>query len=570
MEGLIKYLLDNCICLEKGVYAVLNRFENIEFYANSQSALFDYSLLDAQDKVIYLAGMCGYISAEELALYAGFDLKDAEYRIRKQVGRGLLSSFSLGAAVAHTKTVYALTQKGMEQYALVVNEYVELTSVVTKKQKKGGSLCKHDYLAGMNYVSCMQYMPNCLWHSEMVFGQYIRGGISGAVCPDGVMHYGGIRYFFEEDLNTERNLVLLNKLVKYHKQGLLADKQGGIVLSFYTEEDRAINNPLPEFNRKNIRAILADMELKGITSCYTYMLSLSKESSHYTTLSAVLHRAHILKDNMRVKNHDYSAGKLKQYLSDLDGFTNYYENNERLKGQLKELYLKRTALIKTFGTKYVSDPEITALYQGYALYLLPTLSVGKYMEFITHIREHILSSCLVEYDKACFVRSNYSTTCEIASVAGGTVPVYLRNVFVGEGRKIAVEYLSFDLGAWLRCMYFIANRHQFEENVILIMVIERAEDAIHFCEATRRYIFTHGFLDGQFYFIHRGELNRQQALYGVTGYNKIDTLTNKFTFQRQFFEDIEIVPEGVVPENNQFGTTKDKIAYPFTNYEDLF
>lgn len=548
----------------------MNHFENIEFFANSQSLTFDYSLLDIQDKVIYLAGVSGYISAEELALYAGFQLKDAEYRIRKLVGRGLLAPFSLGVAVAHTKTVYALTQRGMEQYALITNEYVELTSVVSKKQKKGGSLCKHDYLAGMNYLSCLPVMPNCLWHSEMVFGQYLRGGGSGAVCPDGVMYYGNIRYFFEEDLNTERNLVLINKLAKYYKQGLMSDKQSGIILSFYSEEGRAMNNPLPEFNRKNIRAILSDMELRGLSSCYEYLLSLPNDSGHYGTLFALLHRVRVLKNGERVKKHDYSIQKLSQFLYDLENLTNYHENAERLRGQLKDLYLKRTALIKTLGGKYISDPEIMSLYQGYALYLFPTLSVGRYMEFVTHIREHILSSCLVEYDNDCFKRSHYKTTCEMAVRNSNPVPICLRNVFSGTKRKVAVEYLSFDLGAWLRCMYFIINRDKFEEDVILVMVIERSEDAIHFCEATRRYIFTHGFLDGHFYFIHRNELEKPRALFGVTGYNKIDTLSNKFTYQRQFFEDIEIVPEGEVPENNQFGTTKDKIAYPFTNYEELF
>lgn len=548
----------------------MNRFENVEFFTNSQTTSFDLDLLNAEDKIVYLAGVCGYISAEELVLYAGFKLKDAEYRIRKLSGRGLLSSHSLGAAVGHTKTVYALSQKGAEQYALITNEYVELTSPVDKKVKRGGTLCQHDYLAGMNYISCLSVMPGCLWHSEAVFGQYLRGGNSGAVCPDGVMYYGGIRYFFEEDLNTERNVVLTNKLTKYHKQGLLSDKEGGIILSLYSPRDRAVNAPLPEFNRTNIRAMISDMELKDVSFCYAYLESLPKDSTHYHTMYALLHRVRILKDGERVKNHDYSLTKLKQYLSDLENLTNYYENAEGLNGQLKDLYVKRTALIKTLGLKYTSDAEISQLYNGYALYLFPTLSVGRYMEFITHIREHILSSCLVEYDKGCFIRSNYHTTCELQSKKGTPVPVSLRNVFIRNGRKIAVEYLSLDLGAWLRCMYFVSQRHLFEDDVILIMVIERAEDAIHFCEATRRYIFTHGFLDGQFYFIQRGELNKTRALFGVTGYNRIDTLTNKFTYQRQFFEDIEVVPEGVLPEDNQFGTTKDKIAYPFTNYKDLF
>lgn len=554
----------------KGSVNELNRFENIEFFTNSQTASFDVSTLSAEDKIIYLAGVCGYISAEELALYAEFKLKDAEYRIRKLSGRGLLSSHSLGAAVGHTKTVYALTQRGAEQYALITNEYVELTSTVDKKLKRGGSLCQHDYLAGMNYIACLSVMPGCLWHSETVFGQYLRGGNSGAVCPDGVMYYGGIRYFFEEDLNTERNVVLTNKLAKYQKQGLLSDKQGGVIISLYSQRDRAVNAPLPEFNRTNIRAVIADMELRGLSSCYTYLLSLPKDSGHYNTVYALLHKVRVLKDGERVKNHDYSITKLKQYLYDLENLSNYYENAEGLNGQLKDLYLKRTALIKTLGLKYTSDAEISQLYNGFALYLFPTLSVGRYMDFVSHIREYILSSCLVEYDKECFTRSFYKTACEISCKKGTPVPVSLRNVFVSDARKIAVEYLSFDLGAWLRCMYFVSQRHLFEDNAILIMVIERVEDAIHFCEATRRYIFTHGFLDGQFYFIQRGELNKPRALFGVTGYNRIDSLTNKFTYQRQFFEDVEVVPDGVLPEDNQFGTTKDKIAYPFTNYEELF
>ena len=448
---------------------------------NDQQEFFDYlrekigyTGNDIKTAVLVLCAYSFYLTQEELSflcpLYPLYSHLSTRI-IKPLIEQGYISvetASSTKEKEGTAKAFYYITAQGY-QYA---NSLCQ-GKLTTKYKKNRSKVAKsHTYYIGYNFYEFLILGFSMTWQREYLLSERNFSYKNSApilqvdarcVLYDSFGRSPFMTVYVEQDLGTEHNDVLLAKIDDYSTLGMMDKPLDSIILFSFSQKgvtDKrngsvAMVHPYHKTKCKQLLDFMDGMHLDDVYDAYlagypdrafiTQLLTkcgggrLSKDGQYITKGKEKLDRAFLecfLKTILEKRNpyqqRDYNLIRTHFAMS-------------RLEEMVKLMY--------SYADR--ERPFMQRLRRGYQIYYLPTTLVSDRIKFalpdkFPTVREKLLESLGNVY-------GNVHYKGELSKPIGVSdkVRVNFRNEISSNTADIYFEYLCFDIGAWLRALYFL-------------------------------------------------------------------------------------------------------------------
>lgn len=442
-----------------------------------------YFMSSLKDVILAFAALTCYLSREELFFIyriRSSALDRALKTLTKEKNRYLNTTIQRESHGGATRKYYHLTTKG-HKYATGL-----FAGNLTIKQPKTPKKLFHSYGAGMNILQMLLAGIPCLWDKEKELSRYsgfMRNGDSlwtDMAClawpKDPNRHY----IYFEEDTGTERSNVLLEKIASYSRKGYMNNPNDLIIFSSMTRS--APNLSLLEkqliFGPKR-KDLLKSLEDSGSPSLQDMIRTNFSDKEILRLAQEFID--YVEKDNQHIP---VTVEYLQEFISEDKFLRNPWHlavSNTPHKKLATKTLDNLTRLIMNQTQEMF--PAFLKMLRGYQIYSVATPLVADVVRwaFLDHF-----SSCkeqIIRSGKNYFRDMKYSgPLSDYIPTPNGVIPeINLRNAFTyANGCTLAVEYLCFDISAWIRIGYLISTYNHSDLPVRILCVFDDRQQAMDF------------------------------------------------------------------------------------------
>ncbi len=415
---------------------------------------------DIKDAVILYAAYCVYISYEELySIYRPLSSQIRTNAIPSLIKLGFLKKVPLTIPEGTAKVVFSITASGYKYASSLVGGMLPVKYRTGRNPISIG----HIYATGYNFFKMLSLNIPLKWQREEL---YTAGyGKSGdlqidAICTLYPAHNSHrMKLYFEQDMGYELPVILEKKLESYEKFGLMDSPSEIIVFSMRQKgiSKPSLSNSTP-YSPVKLRALLQEMDKSGIEDAYEMLLN-GFEPSYLRSLLTLFE---VLDENGKKKRNALPLTKsvLKDYLEELSFCKNSFEHREYNAVHMNLAWIRLRYILQGL----ISNGSILPIYgnrllTGYSILFIPTtLVAGRIKSFLPFLFEEEkakLHRMLLPLFGPVLDEGELSGTLELS----GNKHLRLRNCFsfsyaADKRGYVCIEHLSFDLGGWLRAIYF--------------------------------------------------------------------------------------------------------------------
>lgn len=310
---------------------------------------------------------------------------------------------------------------------------------------------------------------------------------------------GTRRIFFEQDMGTEANWILIDKLRKYHKYHLLEDAGSNIVaFSFYDKDAAQSQNhsEVSPFSASRARMLLHFLQDKGCNCAEEALREGFPDVAYIHALKELVQSVDVYGAEEALypylKRTVIDKAFVAEYLKSLLSQTNPYLERELNMKHLSFVKAKIRGMITPLLKRAYNLPAYaSAVTRGMQVLCMPTTLVANRIPYgmlalSKTEREKIERALFPYFGKLSFL-SEISRSFDVHAYGeyfDASESSCLRNIFSyteTKGRKgyVAVEMPFMDVGAWLRAKLF-AEGYQGKTPVALVCLLEDAAQAREF------------------------------------------------------------------------------------------
>lgn len=416
---------------------------------------------------------------------------------------GLLDIAKLPHRDQLSRCVYALTKQGHAAISTMILKPRAFNDVLRSVKKDGISI-QHTYSCGLSFIHALCSQEPFSFDHETTFkdgrvtAKNTKSG--GSVTSDAILHIKDKKtrqfvrhYYVEQDMGTESNIELVQKIYGYISNGVIGDSNLSSIVFLFRKPYLIPDEPC--FNLKKVKTLCADFEksgagtLSGLTHC--------TDGAVLSSLLGVL-----------PESRDFDVEDLKNYYAELErkDYERYqYVSAACLQKQAVFARKRRQNLTEIFMSKVVAgktNKAIDLFLSGAHVYAFAT-DMFKY-----YLRHICTAERLKKFtDSLAFSVSRYFPGLEPDSYSPlftckgtktHTPPVSYANSYAYSGGHVCFEFPFADIGAYIRmaygCNYIIPD----SDSLIVCMVVENELEA-HFISDYLHYL-------GSFERLPRGRL----------------------------------------------------------------
>lgn len=431
-------------------------------------------------RVIYsmLAYMAKYVTYEELVYFFGPVFSDRYSRIalQRMVGSGNFISEKFKVPGNYSRNAYTVSK---DYFSVACSYLPAKCHYFNKARRTEGIVPMHLYMAGFNLMHLLRSPMHFSWRYE--YSLSLDKKKKGELMADVVAVIEAehpVTMYIEQDMYTERNSILIGKLMNYCNAGVNIDDGNVIVFSFAkTFSTIGINSFMhPHF----ISTVISGMRMVGIDSliafyqmvvndeikpdsfCSPKIVSTFKDSLYHLLcfLGCINDNDSTLRgsdDATLQPEYDMTLVELEEYIVSYKAMRNpyrtAYENTRRFQQAfnsfLSILHIELQYL--TSGRLYRED--VSLLLSGQPVYFVSTHLLGNYFNLM----------CKDEYDTVSHLRTglrnyygkelSYVPSTNFFSPYAANGRVKLRSCFKTAGNGLVCVCSGLDLSAVLQSVF---------------------------------------------------------------------------------------------------------------------
>ncbi len=436
--------------------------------------------------ILALTYIAGYISIEELVCRYGLSETLAKTTTKRIQKSGDLNEFPLPKQDSLTRKLFYLSPTGFEKAKAFFDEPGEEEF----RRRKRGLAPIHDYSAGMSVLPFLNLnMPFEIYKEVGLALSKTGRTLAGTLRIDKIINFSDTDpmsiVFIEQDMGTEPVSTLVDKLINYDSKNMIWDPEDSCIIF--------------SFRDPNIR-IDTTKRSKEVDELLKYM---GEDGADIPNLTDVMYGGY--KEDLCMQIYREMGNiRIERYRQESPGIDMYIEDVEEYKKSLNlpysshkyaQICIKNDQMCKRrykgMARMMCSAQKgyINALLDGYSIYTLPTTQIDAFFPYILPTRvergvqelEDFMKS--VAWDPKVHLVKNLSDP--ILDKYG--LHVNLKNIFIGNGDYLALEYVSRDLGALIRCKFFRENILQENRHMTLVMMVDDYDDARFIAEMLNYY-----------------------------------------------------------------------------------
>ncbi len=490
------------ICSESGIKEIAG-FLNKAFLSRA---------MNAEDIVLILAAYCVYISYEEI--YNTFPVRSVmieSHAVPSLLKKKLLMKCPVSPSRGVTRAFFRITEAGFAEasslcYGNIPNKYPKKKAFKNSATKE--RFTDHVYYSGYNLFSVLAMGLPFAWRREYPYtygrgysGPYKKGAlIVDARCsfyPDDADRYR--LAYFEQDMGTESLDELFSKLDRYYRYHLMDMTRDMIVFSFV---DKSAGSPVRfaslkdyAFSIAHCKELLYYMDENGIEDAAD-MSGDDKVDQEYLK-SIMLITGAAIADHGRFVRGDFiiDSYDVREFYDSLRFRRNPYQH--------REFNLKHASLafkrMSDMGVHLLSRLKALPLFArelaaGFPVYCIPTTLVSDRLPFgmmneFPDVQQKLIKSFSSYFKDVTFK----GELAERLTISDNGFFIRPRNIFsysCGEGKKglIAAEFMSFDLGAWIRAFLFVNYMESaYDMPVQLICIFDTVPQSRRFFDLFKKF-----------------------------------------------------------------------------------
>ena len=507
--------------------------------------------LPLSDILLYLSFHVGIISAGDILYYFGLPGVQVRRCIKELVGKGILLELT-GVDSFRNKNYYVYTKKALLCGLSYEREHIIELNVRNLKERS----LAHSYGISLSLLTmslyCVTY-PSYRFHYvlERSLGSMTsyNAKTGATVCADAIIycsHHGKpcLSVYLEQDMDTERLSVLLDKLYQYFQTDIyqLSKKDSccllfsvykchyvnknagisyskahyiGLYLLFYIylcekygdKEDGAniiFSFNLCEFYEKRCRILrksLADKLFQDTEICNRSYFGVGWDKIVLAVQDLLDNGQDVLEEFLLCVGaigYEKKPGLFSATLPVLQDYIQMYDDMEK---GIKARICHSMPIIKAakrrhfhFGRKLIdafldgSSPYLAPMCGGYRVYTMPSHLLTNEMPYILWDRESKEIQMLERYLSSCYGELVfYEKTSPLIPCSNKSSTFYnpydicLRNYYQFDSiPKVCIEDISNDTSALLRSFLFVRYGHIGPEPVHLLLLVDSLEDALSF------------------------------------------------------------------------------------------
>lgn len=455
---------------------------------------------DLQDAILVLCTYGFYTTNEEISttfpVYPAFSHISTRV-FAPLVRKGYLTSekaSSIKEMEGTAKVFYAVTPQGY-QYA---NSLCH-GKLTTKYKKNRAKIAKsHTYYIGYNFFQMLSLGFPMTWQREYLLGQYSYSQRNSSLQIDGYCElyksYGDkpfYRLYVEQDLCTEHNDILVGKLQNYASYGLMDYPTGSAIIFSLSQKgvtmgaNGSVNSAHPYSEQKCDR-LLSYMKEMYLDDLYDAYITGYPDQKFITQLMLKVGAAKEI--DGKIKRGKFKAGAdfVKEFRDLIRQKRNPYEHKEfnitrsniarsRLEEMVKLLY------------SHINSQEVflQRIRRGYQICYFATTLVSDRIRYVMleHFKE---SQELLKKSLDIFRNPHFESELSDTILLTKGIKLNLRNHFKADLSDVYVEFLSADVGAWIRAAQFIKMNISTEKKT-LVLVFETRQQLTDFYKANECY-----------------------------------------------------------------------------------
>lgn len=474
-----------------------------DMYAHLRRIL-SYTGNDLQSAVLVLCAYSFYLTQEELSLlyplYPAFTHLSARvFKPLEQAGyitTNMITSYSEQEGTA--RCFYNVTAQGY-QYANSLCQG-RLTSKYKRNRSKVAR--SHTYYIGYNLIQLMLLDYPLTWQREYLLngGSWQRNNMVQVDAKCVLYEADGQKPFFtiyvEQDLGTEHNDALVGKLQGYTSYGVMDYPRDTLLMFSFSQKGVSVlskgsngkNTQKHPYSVQKCNSLIAYMESMHLDDLYDAYLTGYSDEQFITTLLLKVGAGKPKKDDgLKRGRNSFSLNDLRYFRDSINQKRNPYQHKDfniirsnfaraRLEEMVKLLYA------------YIgkNEPFLIRMRRGYQVYYLPTTLVANrigfsFLDKAKGLQEELETSLSI-LGKPSFK----DVLSDDLTISKGFV-LNLRNLFKDADVNVCVEFLAFDVSAWVRAMQF-HKMYNAETPIQLVCVFETWQQVTDFYKAAECYI----------------------------------------------------------------------------------
>lgn len=477
-------MLDNDIYVLKknnGITDAGGAVTHLGMYLHSHE--YATSPFSLDDLVLVLCAYCGYVSYESISvaypIYSSAFQKTFT-RLKKKM---LIREFSLKVPEGRAKILYMCTPEGFRHATSVCGGKLSVNKI---QKTKSHEKCNHAYLIGYNMMQMLTLNMPFVWQKEVPFyntqkgsRSYVRGDLQvDAICdfyPDNKVRHKAI--YIEQDRGTENRDIVFSKLSNYYSSMLMNPDTSVIVYSFAKS---GVSTPLNSandkgyvFSVKKCNALLSYMDKNNLSDLCSIEPSLFDSDDYLVsarpfvtnfmvTVGAAYFTGNgefVIKKGTTVIDTLF----VKEFIKGITLRNNPYQSRIFNLEHEKLSWQRLSSLASSIIDNISSAPTYAIpLMRGFSCLFTATTLIADRIPIAMLSEDDTLRDGLAQTLRKSF--GDVSFISELSSPIildeHGEYYICMRNAFSYTGPKgtkgtVCVEFPSHDLGAWIRCFYFI-------------------------------------------------------------------------------------------------------------------
>lgn len=418
---------------------------------------------------------------------------------------GLLERKNLEKPIGSSKCLYRLTEKGYEEASVVKGGLLTEKSPKRRKKKEIEKYIRaHNYCTGINYFQMLALGIPFTWEREKPYTYlFDRKNKKNGLQADAVCRLqtevGERAVYFEQDMGTEANWRLLEKIQKYENHHLTLDADRGMILFSFFSRDAAIslNHVAPSaYSTLRAKALLDFMETQEADTLNEALAMGFDDREYAEELRETVRRAdeHDVEESLLpyARKTRIDIPFMRAFVESLLSQTNPFRERELNLIHVNFVKTKLKGLVTPIlSVRYRLPRHLRPLALGYQMLCVPTTLVTNRIPYamlsLCEEKRRMIETALYDALGTLSFLGERHMASEIRYAdmyANAVTTIRLRNIFRYQTKDhkegyVAVEMPFMDMGAWLRVQLF-AEGYCGEESVMVVCLLEDSAQAKDF------------------------------------------------------------------------------------------
>ena len=457
---------------------------------------------DLQDAVLVMCAYSFYLTNEEISFI--FPIFPQFTHLSTRVFAPLIRKGYLASEKASSKKDMEGTAKVF--YYVTAQGYQYANSLChgklsAKYKKNRAKVAKsHTYYIGYSFIQMLMLGFPMVWQREYLIGQFNRNNRNAVLQVDGYCELYdsfGQKPFYnvyvEQDLCTEHNDILVGKLQSYARFGLMDYPKNSMIL--FSMSQKGVNsgtngsvNLVHPYSETKCNALLKYMEEMHLDDLYDAYITGYPDKNFITLLMLRIGAAKESKNSDILKRGSIKADKefIKQFRDSINQNINPYQHREFNRTRSAVARSRLEEMVKLLYSHLNSNEAFLArIRRGFQICYFPTTLIADRIKYSVLSKFKDNQDALIESLKY-FGSTRFNDDISEPLILTKGIKLNLRNHFLSDKVDIYIEFISSDVGAWIRAAQFIKMSVNTAKKA-LILVFETKQQVTDFYKANECY-----------------------------------------------------------------------------------